>query len=285
MPIPCQDEDAILEVPFLDGVIDPKRRRFAAENAAIVVAHPDDETIGCGALLERMRGATVILVTDGAPRNLADAHAYGFASAADYGAQRLSEVRAALAIAGVPEDRLLTLALSDQEAAHKLVDLTQQVAEICASRTINVLLTHAYEGGHPDHDATAFAVHAAARLLARRQHQVLIVEMPFYRLGEETWLFQQFRPDEGNLQITIPLDEKEKDIKSRMVAAHRTQKTTLAPFALDCEKFRPAPAYNFRELPNDGRLLYEGYDWGMSGERWRELTRSALDALGFGGRA
>src|SRR6185437_9724842 len=39
------------------------------------------------------------------------------------------------------------------------------------------VFTHAYEGGHPDHDAVAFAVHAACRL---SDIPPAIVEMPYY---------------------------------------------------------------------------------------------------------
>ena len=43
-----------------------------------------------------------------------------------------------------------------------------------------VVLTHAYEGGHPDHDAVAFAVHRAAR-----RTSAAVVEMPFYHAGPD----------------------------------------------------------------------------------------------------
>jgi hypothetical protein len=68
-----------------------------------------------------------------------------------------------------------------------------------------------------------------------------------------------------------------------MIAAHASQQRVLAPFATDVERFRPAPAYDFTRPPNGGRLYYERYAWGMTGERWRTLANDALKQLELDG--
>lgn len=264
---------------FLASIADPERATIAAQDVAVVVAHPDDETIGCGALLRRLSGVSVVLVTDGAPRNLTDAKAYGFGAVEDYAAARSAELASALDIAGISSDQIVKIGVADQEAAFGLAELVRRLTNIFAAKGTALVLTHAYEGGHPDHDATAFAVNAAAHVLWRQKQPVAVIDMPFYRLGPHGMLTQSFSGEPRRFQVTVPLTAKERALKRRMVAAHETQRRTLAPFSVDVERFRPAPAYDFSALPNGGRLLYEAHDWGMTGERWLRLAGAALREL------
>src|SRR5204863_360533 len=102
------------------AIADPRREAIAASDVAVVVAHPDDETIGCGAQLARLHGRIVVLVTDGAPRNGEDARRSGFATPQAYAAARRNELLAALRHAAVPVDAVRTLNIPDQEAAFRL---------------------------------------------------------------------------------------------------------------------------------------------------------------------
>jgi N-acetylglucosamine malate deacetylase 2 len=267
---------------FLDLLAREAFEQIPAERMAIVVAHPDDETIGIGGQLPRLSGIAIVHVTDGAPRNETAAQAHGFDTPDAYAAARREELRAALALAGVTDDAVVNLGVADQEASLHLPDLARQLATLFGERQVDLVVTHAFEGGHPDHDAAAFAVHAAAALLGEGGLAPDIVEMPLYHLGLTGWTVQRFVAAAGPPQLEIRFDDGQRRRKQAMLDAHATQRQVLSMVAADVERFRPAPAYDFTVLPNEGRLLYDLHGWGMTGTRWQALAASALQDLGLG---
>src|SRR5689334_21088579 len=72
----------------------------------IIVAHPDDETITCGGVLQRMKDPCVVFATDGAPE---DRYFWDrFGSRERYADVREGEARAALAAVGVGQIEFLS---------------------------------------------------------------------------------------------------------------------------------------------------------------------------------
>jgi LmbE family N-acetylglucosaminyl deacetylase len=118
----------------------------------IFAAHPDDETIAAGGHLPQWHNVWIVHATDGAPRNMKDAHAYGFATREDYADARHGELLAALSVAGVTPDRVLSLGFIDQECSRQLPKLVRRVAALLRDLTPETVLAPPYEGGHPDHD-------------------------------------------------------------------------------------------------------------------------------------
>lgn len=254
---------------FLARVGDPSRPGIPAGDVAVVIAHPDDETIGCGALLVRLAQVNVIVVTNGAPPDCADASARGFSDDRAYTAARSDELDRALQIAGVAPDRLVRLDVPDQHTAHRMPQVIFALGQIFEQRGIAIVLTHAYEGGHPDHDAVAYCVQAAAR---RAGHTITIVEMPYYRLGEAGEERQSFADERHVLRVV--LNETERANKRRMIEAHETQKDVLAGFSLYWEQFRAAPLHDFSRPPNGGRVLYDERPWGITSSEWLACAKS-----------
>ncbi|HWG59953.1 MAG TPA: PIG-L family deacetylase [Candidatus Acidoferrales bacterium] len=251
--------------------------------AVFIAAHPDDETIGAGALLSRLREPAVIHATDGAPRNSCDAKAAGFGGQREYAEARSSEAQQALAIAGVPRDRILRLGFTDQETSLALVRLTEAVAVALTRIRPDVVFTHSYEGGHPDHDSVALATHAAVAVLRAKQAQTPnVTEFTSYHArpgieGEiETGCFLG-----GEEAVEIAFADGERKIKDAMFQAYGTQKAMLANFRTQAERFRPAPSYDFSRPPHPGKLYYEHFHWGMTGRRWRSLACEALAEMGL----
>jgi len=167
----------------------------------VIVAHPDDETIGIGGHMARFADLHLLHVTDGAPRNGADARAHGFASPGDYATARRKELARALCLAGQDPDRAARLGVPDQEAALHLPRIVDAVAACLSKLRPVAVLTHAYEGGHPDHDATAFAVHAACARVGAAAPEV--VEMTGYHAGPDGIVAGRFLPAEAASEVDM----------------------------------------------------------------------------------
>jgi N-acetylglucosamine malate deacetylase 2 len=272
------DLAAIAATDLLDALRIPGR--IEAPGVALVVAHPDDETIGMGGQLHRLDGVRVVHLTQGAPRREETARWHGFDTPGDYARARAGELAEALAIAAVDPQRCMSLGLTDQEASFSLVDTVRRLAGIFAEHGVEAVFTHPYEGGHPDHDATAFAVHAAAALVANALGAPpAVYEMTFYHARPDGFCVQQFAPIPDGPHIALDLDAHCSAIRESMVRAHATQAKMLSQFVEPVERFRRAPAYDFSALPNGGTLHYANYEWGMTAERWLYLTGEALAEL------
>src|SRR4051794_13664354 len=281
----------LIEGDVSGASIDEAIGRLVAERQTLllVVAHPDDDILGAGALLARVRGARIVYVTDGAPRDGRDARAYGFAAPRDYAAARRREALAAVALADIPPHQTVWLDVADQEATFALERIAGLLRELIVATGPDMLLTHPYEGGHPDHDAVAFAVRAAVTLLGRMEEEdtraPLVAEFAGYHAAPDGGRETSFLVHPGFPEALFRLSDAERRLKSRMLELHAPQAAVLADFPRDREPFRLAPAYVFPRPPHPGSLLYERADsggtWGIDGVRWRARASAASERLGL----
>jgi LmbE family N-acetylglucosaminyl deacetylase len=238
-----------------------------AEPVALVVAHADDETLFAGALLRRLVQGRLIHVTDGAPRDMADATRLGLATREAYAAVRARELDAAVAILGGDPARR-EYRTADQEAVQHLAQIADRLTEDL--RGAAVVATHAYEGGHPDHDAVALAVAVACERLG--DAAPARVEFASYHLldGERVWA--RFWPDPDAPEHVRALDGEDLRRIDAALAAHASQAAVFDDWRPEVERWRAAPRYDFAVPPPPGECLYDRFGWALTSERWRALA-------------
>jgi N-acetylglucosamine malate deacetylase 2 len=255
-----------------------------APRTLVVFAHPDDETIGAGAVLARLDRVRLLCATDGAPHDRRWWGAPSCGSREAYAALRRRELEAALSVPNVPPDRLVQLSHADQALSLRLAELSHDVLRAIAKASPGVVLTHPYEGGHPDHDAVAFAVHAARALLRRAGADAPeVAEFASYHADGDGLAAGGFLPHLKFTEFTVALSPAEREGKRRMLDAYASQRETLGQFGVETERFRVAPRYDFTAPPHAGRLWYERFDWGCTGAEWRARAAEALRELGLQG--
>ena len=247
-------------------------RKDSSTRVVLLAAHPDDETIGASSLLARFPHLTVVYLTDGAPRDRGFWSPDARGSRATYARMRRIEAEEAVAHAGVVPNQIAWLGGLDQEAICDAANLMLEFAEILQRHQPEIVITHPYEGGHPDHDAAALV---AGMALTLAMSQTLLVEMTSYHALSGHCVTGEFLNADTE-EIACELTTEDVLRKRRMMDAHVSQRAVLAGFKVDCERFRPAPAYDFTKPPHEGRLWYECIEWPMKGARWRSIAQAAI---------
>lgn len=265
---------------LLDRLLAESATHAAPPRTAVVVAHPDDEAIGAGALMRELPDVVVAHVTDGAPKHVEIARRNGHSTREDYARARRDEVIAALGLVGVPAQRIRSMGFVDGEAALRLVEVSYAVAGLLDELRPEVVLTHPYEGGHTDHDATAFAVHLACGILRRDGVQApVVLELASYHNRNGRRIHADFLPYWPVPTRRVDLSQEAQLLKARMFRYFATQQKVLSAFPLDVERFRIAPRYVFTAPPHAGPLDYERYCTTITGAEWRANAEKALDIL------
>jgi LmbE family N-acetylglucosaminyl deacetylase len=247
---------------------------------SIIVAHPADEVVGAGCLISKLVDVTVLHVTDGAPEDMHDAEAAGFKQRLEYALARKQECLSALALANVSKDRVVEFDLVDHCASECLTDLTKRITTFLQQSHAGIVVTHPYEGGHPDHDATAFATHAALRLMKKKGlRPPVLFEMALRPSADFKSKIPEFVSGADREMTTLLLDERSADLKQRMFSCFETQRESLQSSPVGPERFRQPAAYDFTVPPQNGKLHYENFEWAPKGEEWQSLARKALEDL------
>jgi LmbE family N-acetylglucosaminyl deacetylase len=187
---------------------------------AVVLAHRDDDVIGVG--LRRSSDSGPLLQVLATTGEAGDCHAA--IARADARARAASRLR---------------LPFAHDSLAHRLDELTCVIEAMLQSMRPAAVITHPYEGGHPDHDAVSFAVSAAiARWPGGSTPAPRHLEFAGYREGEHGELVADAF---GGL--------------------------------------RKAPGYDYSRPPNGGRVWYDHLACGIDSASWCRRAAACLASL------
>lgn len=207
----------------------------------IFVAHPDDETLACGGLLQRVAAAEVVFATDGTPAGFGLERRFGNLKA--YTDLRFQEASRALGHVPSASFQWLTRPdgtyFADMHVFEEIAAVATSLRAIAEKFSPDAIVSHAYEGGHIDHDACSFvAMHVAEALSLKR------FEFPMYWLDASgravLQVFRDSTPGGAGEVMERQLSEAEIECKKRMMAEYRTQSGTVSTFAPGRERFRRA---------------------------------------------
>ena len=243
----------------------------------ILAAHPDDEAVGASAVIMRCPETTVVYLTDGAPRdrNLRSPDVIG--PRERYVRTRVLEANAALRVAGIEGDQSIFLGVVDQEAVFEIAPRALYFASLLERLRPDIVITHPYEGGHPDHDAAALIARLSLNILTCADVPVPdLVEMTSYHARDGALVVGAFLDRSAQPSMVIELSSEELGRKRAMLNAYGSQWRVLQSFDVSSETLRIPPKYDFRLPPHDGKLWYECLGWRMTGRRWRSLAAGAI---------
>jgi len=252
----------------------------------IFVAHPDDETLACGGLLQRLPVSLVVFATDGTPASYGLDRTFGSLKA--YTELRFQEASRALGYIPNSSFKWLTRPdgsyFSDGHLFEELPDAASSLRAIAQSFSPDTIVSHTYEGGHIDHDACSFiAMHIAAALSLRR------FEFPLYWIDASgKGVLQVFRDIDpgaaaGGLEgagagaMEWQLSEAEIQCKKKMLAEYRTQWGTVSTFTPGTERIRPAASTSLSfSSPQCRDYLYQNRPPRFYHTRRHRLSAKAL---------
>lgn len=246
----------------------------------LVFAHPGDETLGLGARLARFQAAHLVHVTDGAPGDEEESRKLGFRSLREYRQARAKELNDALNLAGVGAISRDCLGIPEREASLHLPWLARQIFRFLLEREPEAIFTHPYEGGHPDHDACAFAVRSAVEHWKFQHKQIpVIIEAAFYHAGPDGIEAGAFLPAPTASHLSFELSKAERLRKKPLLECFKTQQESLRDFPLLCEQYRIAPEYDFSRPPHPAPAWYDRFGWSIAAAEFCNRARHAEESL------
>jgi LmbE family N-acetylglucosaminyl deacetylase len=148
----------------------------AARSALVLAPHPDDETLGCGAVIARKVAAgtrvTVLIVTDGR-----HSHDSAHITPEELAALRREEMAEAAARLGLPAGAVRWAGVVDGTVTEHERELAVTVADLVAEVAPDEIYATCADEPHPDHAAVG---RVARRVVRASERPIALLEYPVW---------------------------------------------------------------------------------------------------------
>ena len=224
----------------------------------VLVPHPDDEVIGCAAVIGRALRAP----PQQAPAIFATCLTTGVPAAdrlwpwqrKDYArrvARRREEVRRVADLLGIKP--LCFQDIPTRQLKDSLGVTRERLVGFIRDLGVDTLWTPAYEGGHQDHDAANF-------LASTLRNFAEVWEFSEYNYLEGRVRSQEFVSRTGAERESV-LSDEERQRKRQLLALYRSERGNLRHVRTEREVFRPLAGYDYSRPPHPGKLFYQRFQW------------------------
>jgi len=231
--------------------------RLSGGGVLVFAAHQDDEVLGLGLTLARHRSngdrVTVIFTTNGAGGNWKESNAVKRAVAA----ARFKEACDALAIIGIDATEIVCLGFPDGGLHRYIPEASADVATLVRAIAPHTVYVHAMEGGHRDHDVTAFVVQEISARLSIApvlEWAEYNVEAPGGQpISDARFASDPYVPDFEC--APTPIEQSELTSKQEMLAKYASQAVSIRYYPFRSEILRKArPIHLLPRLAHFTRL-------------------------------
>ncbi|HUE38407.1 MAG TPA: PIG-L family deacetylase [Candidatus Binatia bacterium] len=199
----------------------------ADDSLLVVAAHPDDETLAAGGLLQHARAAgcrvTVLIATDGEnnpwpQRVLERRWRIGEEDRRRFGARRRAEARRALAVLALEESSLVFFSLPDQGLTRLAIDdpapAVDRLRAELALRRPTIVVVSSVRDHHPDHSALGLLLEIAIAGRAQGSRPARVLHYQVHGGRELHDRVERF---------AVGLTPGERDTKRRAILTYRSQ--------------------------------------------------------------
>jgi LmbE family N-acetylglucosaminyl deacetylase len=239
----------------------------------LLIPHPDDEVVGCGAAITRARAAgaelfAIYLTTGIAP--IDQQWRWRRADQRRRIARRRAEalrVAARLGLHPLRFEEWPARTLKDH-----LPEALDRVASILAdpAKAIDTIWVPAYEGGHQDHDVTNMLASTLAErdddltggagTGADRGGRLRILEFAEYNFRDRAVHSHEFVASSHD-DVVLVLTARERQLKADLLETYASERGNLRHIEIGRERFRPLARYDYRRPPHPRPLFYERFHW------------------------